>query len=58
MAIGYYRIRIFTGKGMVNDYWIVWVFGIARILESLAGCRTMLLFAVFCKIGPLERNAY
>ena len=28
-----------------------------RILESLAGCRTMLLFAVFCKIDPLERNA-
>ena len=31
---------------------------VARILESLAGCRTMLLFAVFCKIGALERNAY
>ena len=30
----------------------------SRILESLAGCRTMLLFAVFCKIGALERNAY
>ena len=22
-----------------------------RILESLAGCRTMVIFAVFCKIG-------
>ena len=29
-----------------------------RILESLAGCRTMLLSEVFCKIGALERNAY
>ena len=29
-----------------------------RILESLAGCRTMIIFAVFCKIGALERNAY
>ena len=33
-------------------------FGIPRILESLAGCRTMLPFAVFCKIGALECNAY
>ena len=31
---------------------------LSRILESLAGCRTMLLFAVFCKIGALERNTY
>ena len=31
---------------------------ISRILESLAGCRTMLLFAVFYNIGALERNAY
>ena len=30
----------------------------SRILESLAGCRTMFLFAVFCKIGALERNVY
>ena len=30
----------------------------ARIYESLAGCRTMVIFAVFCKIGALERNAY
>ena len=29
-----------------------------RILESLAGCRTMFLFVVFCKMGALERNAY
>ena len=29
-----------------------------RILESLAGCHTMVIFAVFCKIGALERNAY
>ena len=29
-----------------------------RMLESLAGCRTMFLFAVSCKIGPLERNTY
>ena len=29
-----------------------------RIYESLAGCRTMIIFAVFCKIGALERNAY
>ena len=28
------------------------------ILESLAGCRTMVVFAVFCKIGSLEGNAY
>ena len=26
--------------------------------ESLAGCRTMFLFEVFCKIGAFERNAY
>ena len=30
----------------------------ARMLKSLAGCRTMHLFAVFCKIGALERNTY
>ena len=30
----------------------------SRILESLAGCCTMFLFAEFCKIGALERNAY
>ena len=29
-----------------------------RMLESLAGCHTMFLVAVFCKIGALERNAY
>ena len=29
-----------------------------RILKSLHGCRTMFIFAVFCKIGALERNAY
>ena len=29
-----------------------------RILETLAGCRTMFLSAVFCKVGALERNAY
>ena len=34
--------------------WLVW----SRILESLAGCRTKFIFAVFCKIGALERNAY
>ena len=28
-----------------------------RILESLAGCSTMFLFAGFCKTGALERNA-
>ena len=22
---------IFTGKGIVNDYWIVWVFGIVSV---------------------------
>ena len=52
--------------------WILWskslyrLLGIAgcamlltpRILESLAGYRTMVIFAVFCKIGVLERNAY
>ena len=31
---------------------------VPRILESLTGCRTMFHFAVFCKIGALERNAY
>ena len=30
----------------------------SRILESLARCRTMFLFAVSCKIGALEPNAY
>ena len=30
----------------------------ARIYESLAGCRTMVIFAVFCKIGVLEGNLY
>ena len=30
----------------------------SRISESLAGCHAMLLFAVSCKIGALERNAY
>ena len=29
-----------------------------RMLESLAGCRTMFPFPVFCKIDALERNAY
>ena len=28
------------------------------MLESLAGCRTMFLFAVSSKIGALERNTY
>ena len=31
---------------------------ILRILESLAGCRTMVISAVFCTIGALERNVY
>ena len=31
---------------------------ISRMLKSLAGCRTMFLFAVFCKIDALERNVY
>ena len=30
----------------------------SRMLESLAGCRTMFLFTVSCNIGALERNAY
>ena len=30
----------------------------SRILKSLAGCPEMYLFAVFRKIGALERNAY
>ena len=29
-----------------------------RMLDNLAGCRTMLLLAVSRKIGALERNAY
>ena len=29
-----------------------------RILESLAGCRAMVIFVVFCKIGALEHNVY
>ena len=33
-------------------------FVIPRMLESLAGCRTMFLFTVSCNIGALERNAY
>ena len=28
------------------------------MLETLAGCRIMLRFAVACKTGALERNAY
>ena len=28
------------------------------MLKSLARCHTVFLFAVFCKIGALERNAY
>ena len=31
-------------------------FSISRMLKSLAGCRTMFLPAVFCKIGALERS--
>ena len=34
------------------------IFDKPRILDSLASCCTMFLFAVFCKIGALERNAY
>ena len=30
----------------------------SRILESLAGCHTIFLFAVFCKIGALECNVH
>ena len=30
----------------------------AIMLENLAGCRTMFLFAVSCKIDALERNTY
>ena len=30
----------------------------SRMLKSLAGCPEMYLFAVFCKIGALERNFY
>ena len=33
-------------------------FGLTRMLESLPGCRTMFLFAVFCKIGALDLNDY
>ena len=51
------------GNAMVmskkNDFYIFMkTYIYSRILESLAGCRTMLLFAVVCKIGALERNAY
>ena len=31
-------------------------FSVSRMLKSLAGCRTMFLPAVFCKIGVLERS--
>ena len=31
---------------------------LSKILESLAGCCTMFFFAVVCKIGGFERNAY
>ena len=44
-----------------NDYHITTMncnLVIARILESLTGCHTMFLFAVFYKISALERNAY
>ena len=43
-------------KGISKTFLIRFV--IPRILESLAGCRTMFLFAGFCQIGALERNAY
>ena len=29
-----------------------------NIRELLAGCHTMFLFAIFLRIGTLERNAY
>ena len=32
--------------------------GISRMLESVARCRTIFLFAVFFKISKLDRNAY
>ena len=41
----------------ISNYNLAWCVK-PRILESLAGCRTMFLVAVFCKIGALERNAY
>ena len=31
-------------------------FSVSRMLKSLAGCRTMFLPVVFCKIGVLERS--
>ena len=33
-------------------------FVVTRMLESLAGCRTMFLFAISCKVCVLERKAY
>ena len=52
-----------TGMMIENPYFPAILTGqlaslLARILESLAGCRTMLPFAAFCKIGALERNAF
>ena len=52
-----------VSRTVVQDSFRIWssfltILMIAKILESLAGFRTMFLFAVFCKIGVLERNAY
>ena len=46
---------LFGFKNLLShSFWIL----DSRILDSLAGCCTMFLFAVFCKIGALERNTY
>ena len=34
-----------------------WYLFLVRMLESLAGCRVMFLFGVFCKIGALNHLA-
>ena len=52
-----------VSRTVVQNSFRIWssfltILMIAKILESLAGFRTMFLFAVFCKIGVLERNAY
>ena len=48
------NIRLYTNYSGGNKNLVIRT----KILESLAGCGTMVIFGVFCKIGALERNAY
>ena len=54
MAIGYYRIRIFIAKGMVIDYWIVWVFGIVSVFRIQYGYRILQDFRIIIGKGMVN----